>query len=385
MEHFFATCPRGLEGMLVAELAALGARETTAVDGGARFAGEFTLCYQVNLESRIASRVLWQVGQAPYRNDRDIYDAARALSWREWFVPERSIRVAIAAIRSPLKSLDYATLRIKDAICDAFRAAAGRRPDVDTRAPDVRIHAFLTADAIAFYLDTSGEALFKRGYRKEGGKAPLRENLAAGILKLAGWTPDVALLDPMCGSGTFLCEAAMIACRIAPGLHRGFGFEKLAPFEPAPWEALRDRARHIINKSIKTIIYGGDRYGDMLKLARSNLTSLGLENVVQLKQANVLEMPPPASSGILVTNPPYGARLPEKEELAEFYPRLGDALKKKFSGWTAYILSADMRLPKLIGLKASKRTPLFNGALECRLFEYRLVSGSMRKPKADLG
>lgn len=381
MEHFFATCPRGLEAALAAELSALAAHEVKAVDGGVQFAGPFELCYAVNLESRIASRVLWRVGQAHYRSEQDIYDAARALPWRDWFGPERTIRVNVAAIRSPLKSLDYATLRIKDAACDAFRAATGQRPDVDTRNPDVRIHAFLTATDFTLYLDTSGDALFKRGYRTAASEAPLRENLAAGILRLSGWQPEMPLLDPMCGGGTFLTEAGMIALDIAPGANRSFGFEKLKRFDPKAWQALRERAQARRKISIKTAIYGSDRFGDALKLARANLAAIGLENIVSLKQANVLEMPPPAESGIIVTNPPYGVRMDEQEELAQFYPQLGDALKKKYSGWTAYILSADMRLPKLIRLTASKRTPLFNGALECRLFEYKLVAGSMRKPK----
>ncbi|MDP1717833.1 MAG: class I SAM-dependent RNA methyltransferase, partial [Burkholderiales bacterium] len=313
------------------------------------------------------------------RSEQDIYETTRALPWCDWFGPERSIRVNVAAIKSPLKSLDFATLRIKDAVCDVFRAATGRRPDVDTHNPDVRIHAFLTATDFTLYLDTSGDALFKRGYRTVTGDAPLRENLAAGILRLSGWQPEQALLDPMCGSGTFLTEAAMIACNIAPGANRSFGFEKFKRFDAGAWNTLRERAHAHINKSIKTDIYGSDRFGDVLQLARTNLAALGLEDKVVLKQANVLEMPPPAASGILVTNPPYGVRMDEQQSLAEFYPKLGDALKQKYSGWTAYILSADMRLPKLIRLTASKRTPLFNGALDCRLFEYKVVAGSMRK------
>jgi putative N6-adenine-specific DNA methylase len=381
MEHFFATCPRGLESALAAELAELSAHNVKPVDGGVRFAGAFALCYAVNLESRIASRVLWRIAEARYRTEQDIYDMARALPWRDWFGPERTIRVNVAAIKSPLKSLDFATLKIKDAACDAFRAATGRRPDVDTHAPDVRIHAFLTATDCTLYLDTSGDALFKRGYRSVTGEAPLRENLAAGILRLAAWQPQMPLLDPMCGSGTFLTEAGMIALDMAPGLNRSFGFEKLQGFDQKAWQTLREKALARKKISIKTNIYGSDLYGEALKLARANLAALGLENAVSLKQANVLEMPAPADSGILITNPPYGVRLSEQQELAEFYPRLGDALKQKFSGWTAYILTADLRLAKLIGLAASKRTPLFNGALECRLFEFKLVAGSMRKPR----
>jgi len=378
MERFFATCPRGLEPVLLEELTALGAQEAAAVDGGVRFAGEFALCYAVNLESRVASRILWQVAHAPYRSERDIFETVRSLPWIEWFTVDRSIRVDVSAIKAPVKSLDFVTLRVKDAVCDVFREANGRRPDVDTRSPDARIHAFLSATDFTLYLDTSGEPLFKRGYRKAAGEAPLRENLAAGIIRLAHWDPAVPFLDPMCGSGTFLCEAAMIALDRAPGLDRGFGFEKLAMFDAPAWKTLVDAARARVRTPERLDIHGSDRYGEELKLVRGSLAALGIEPLVSLKQADVLEMPSPAPSGVIVMNPPYGVRLQDQHALAELYPRLGDALKKKYPGWTAYILTADLRLPKLIGLSPSRRTPLYNGALECRLFELKLVSGSMR-------
>jgi putative N6-adenine-specific DNA methylase len=378
---FFASCPRGLETVLARELSALAAARVTAVDGGVHFSGALTLGYAANLHSRVASRVLWCVGQTRYRTDQDIYDATHALDWPALFTVERTLRVNVSAIKAPVKSLDFITLRIKDAICDVFRARGGKRPSIDTHAPDVRVHAFLTATDLTLYLDTSGEPLFKRGYRREAGEAPLRENLAAGMLALSGWTPDIPLLDPMCGSGTILCEAAMMAANRAPGASRAFGFEKLLNFDAHAWNALRDAAIATENKSIKSNIYGSDLRGDALELARANLSALGFETSVALKQANVFEMPPPASSGIIVTNPPYGVRMEDRDALAAFYPQLGDALKKRFSGWTAYILSSDMQLAKGIGLAASKRTPLFNGALECRLFEYKLVSGSMRRVK----
>jgi len=231
MERFFASCPRGLEPVLGAELAALGAAQVEIVDGGVAFGGALALCYAVNLESRVASRVLWRVGGAGYRSEEDIYRAARALPWPRFFDVSRSIRVNVSAIKSPVKSLEFVTLRVKDAACDAFREAHGARPDVDTQTPDVRIHAFLTRDEATFYLDTSGDALFKRGWRTVAGEAPLRENLAAGILKLAGWSAPTPLLDPMCGGGTFLVEAAMMALDVAPGLDRSFGFERLASYD----------------------------------------------------------------------------------------------------------------------------------------------------------
>jgi putative N6-adenine-specific DNA methylase len=381
MEKYFATCPRGLEQVLASELAALGARGVEAVDGGAAFAGDLALCYAVNLESRVASRVLWQVGQARYRSEQDIFDAARALPWAGLFDVGRTIRVHVSAIKSPVRSLDFVTLRVKDAVCDVFREQRGSRPDVDTQSPDVRIHAFLTRDEATFYLDTSGDALFKRGWRTTGGDAPIRENLAAGILRLTGWAPPTPLLDPMCGGGTFLVEAAMMALDAAPGLDRSFGFERLANYDAGLWRTLRDKARARRRPVARLPIYGSDKSGSALGTARENLAGLGLADAVELKQMDILDGGPPAAGGILVMNPPYGERLGSADELVAFYPRLGDALKQRYAGWTAYILTADLNLAKLIRLKATKRTPLYNGALECRLFEYKLVAGSLRRVK----
>jgi len=383
MEHFFATCPRGLERVLAAELAGLGAAATDAVDGGVSFTGDFSVCYRANLASRIASRILWRTGQARYRSEHDVHDAARAIAWPQLFDVRCSIRVDVSAIRSPLRSLDFVTLRVKDAICDAFRVARGRRPDVDTARPGARIHVFLTRDAVTFYLDTSGEALFKRGWRAQAGEAPLRENLAAGIIRLTGWEPPVPLFDPMCGSGTFLVEAAMMALGWCPGANRRFGFERLENFNAKLWQAVRDEAASARTAARSLPIFGSDRSGTTIQLARENLQQAGLADAIQLKQMSILDGGPPAGSGILVMNPPYGERLERPEELAGFYPKLGDALKQRFSGWTAYILSADRELPKLVRLQASKRTPLYNGALECRLYEYKLVPGSMRRGTKD--
>lgn len=381
VEKFFATCPRGLEQLLAEELLQLEAEHIHAVGGGVEFGGDFPLCYRANLESRIASRILWRVAKTRYRSEDDIYGAAYDLPWNHWFEPEHTIRVDLSAVKSPLASLNFATLKIKDAVCDKFRRLSGRRPSVDTRQPDVPIQGHLTAGDFALYLDTTGEPLFKRGRRVAPGEAPLRENLAAGILRLAGWTPGIPLLDPMCGAGTFLTEAAHIALDIAPGSGRRFAFEKLKNFDAQRWRELRQQSAERQKPRVPLPIYGSDLSGAALKSARANLAAAGLEHAVSLTQANVLEISAPAREGIIVTNPPYGVRLGEQKELAEFYPKLGDALKKNFSGWRAYILSADMRLPKLIRLAASKRTPLFNGPLECRLFEYKMVEGGMRQKK----
>jgi putative N6-adenine-specific DNA methylase len=248
----------------------------------------------------------------------------------------------------------------------------------------MRIHGFLDARRFSLYLDTSGDALFKRGIRKNTVAAPIRENLAAGILHLTGWKPGAPLLDPMCGSGTFLLEAAQIALNIAPGSGRRFAFEKLKNFDAPQWKRLKDEAVGRQIPASPQPIFGSDLYGDTIAAARENLDDAGFSAVVSLKQANVLEISAPAASGFLVTNPPYGVRIGEQQQLAEFYPRLGDVLKKKFSGWNVYILTADPLLPKLIRLTASRRTPLFNGALECRLLEYKMVAGGMRRVKKPL-
>ena len=225
----------------------------------------------------------------------------------------------------------------------------------------------------------SSDLLNRRGYRRDAGEAPLKENLAAGIVLLSGWKPEEPLLDPMCGSGTLAIEAAMMALAIPPGHARGFGFERLAGFDSKRWKETREAALARRSPAQRPAIYARDRYGDELKKARANLEAAGLAGAVELKQADVLDTGAPAEGGVMVANPPYGARLGEDAALAEFYPKLGNTLKKYYSGWRCYLFSGDVRLPKLIHLAASKRTPLFNGPLECRLYEYRMVAGSNRR------
>jgi putative N6-adenine-specific DNA methylase len=377
--YFFAPCPRGLAPVLREELASLDAENLKEAEDGVSFTAPFDIVYAANLHSRVASRILWRVAQFPYANEDDIYKAAREVRWRDYFSAERTFKIETNAHRSPVKSLDFVTLRVKDAVADHFRDALGRRPSVASRDPDLRIHVFLDAKQCTLYIDTTGEPLFKRGRRDAVGEAPLKKNLAAGILKLAKWRPGTPLLDPMCGAGTFLTEAAEMSLGWAPGRGRDFAFRNLARFNPATWErALADAKRH--EKPVAPLpIYGSDLYGRSLDHARRNVQDAGLEDAVTLKQVNLLELTAPAGSGDIVTNPPYGVRLGEKEKLAEFYPKLGDALKQRFAGWTAHILSGDPDLAKLIRLHASRKTVLFNGALECRLYEYRMVSGGNRR------
>lgn len=377
----FATCPRGLEALLAAELARLGAGKVAPGSGGVAFEGDARAIYRINLESRLATRVLRCLGTKDYRNEKDIYEFARAQPWQRWFRVSQSIRVDITAVRSPLKSIDFATLRIKDAICDRFRDDTGSRPNVDTRSPDVRIQAYLTRDSATLYLDTSGEPLYKRGYRAQSVEAPLKENLAAGILMLTGWNPGETLLDPMCGGGTLLAEAAMMGRNIAPGLGRSFGFERLADFDAGVWASVREAALAARTPDRQLSIHGSDLHYREVEYAKENLRAAGLADVVRIKQASANDLRPPAPEGVLVTNPPYGERIGEKEDLLALYPKLGDWMKQYFAGWRCYFFTGDPELPKGIRLKASRRTPLFNGAIECRLFEYRIIAGSNRREK----
>ncbi|MDP3607704.1 MAG: class I SAM-dependent RNA methyltransferase [Methylophilus sp.] len=379
MNQYFATCPRGLEALLVSELQASGARDIKPTDGGVGFAGELAVCYHANLHSRIATRILIQVGRGQYATEDDLYQAAYKLNWPNWFDVKHDFMVKVTGVKCPLKSLEFATLKIKDAICDKFRQVVNSRPYIDTKTPAVRVHAYLTADSYQYYVDTSGNALYQRGNRKASIEAPLRENLAAGILQLTGWKPGQALLDPMCGSGTFLLEAAMMALQIAPGLNRNFGFEKLKNFESDTWKKIKNAALKAVKPTSFQKLYGSDMDLRAVRVTKQNLTEAGLSEAVQLAHVNFTEAVPPDDSGILVANPPYGVRIGEDEELAMLYPKMGETLKRKFAGWNTYFLTNDLRLPKLMRLTPSKRTPLFNGPLECRLFEIKMVAGSNRK------
>ena len=383
METFFASSPRGLEPLLAEDLAAVGVSDLKPIPGGVHFIADWPTCYAANLHSRIATRILWRVAHGRYAKEDDIYKLALDTAWPSWFAAGQTIRVDVTAVKSPLKSLEFITLRIKDAICDRFRADSGKRPSVDTREPDVRLHGFISAAECTLYIDTSGAPLYQRGLRQKTVEAPLKENVAAGILRLSGWQPGTPLLDPMCGSGTFLLEAAQMALNIAPGAGRDFGFQRLKNFQLDLWKGLLETAMDAEKPAAIAQIYGSDISPVAVRASLANLDRAGLLPAVTLSSGDVLAIDAPAnngtSPGIMVANPPYGERLSEQDELAAFYPPLGSALKRHFAGWNCYLLSADMRLPKLMRLTPGKKTLLYNGAIECRLFEFKMVAGSNRR------
>ncbi|HVF64708.1 MAG TPA: THUMP domain-containing protein [Casimicrobiaceae bacterium] len=380
MASFFAPCPRGLEALLEGELQRLDVQAIMRSEGGVAFEGAMELALMANLESRFASRILWRVGGGRYRDERDVNAVARAIDWPAIFTVDRTLRVDVAATRSKLTSLAFAALTIKDAIVDRFRAESGRRPSVDKRAPDVRVHAHSTTDEVTIYVDTSGEPLFKRGYRRDTEDAPLRENLAAGLVALSDWKPGTAFLDPLCGSGTIAIEAALMAADRAPGLNRTFGFQKLVWYDGPVWQRIRQRAVDRARPAPSApSIFASDTSPRAIALATSNAQRAKVGEWITFERADVLTRQAPSPSGTLVANPPYGVRVSDTERLDVFYPKLGDALKTHFAGWHAWLLTGDPALAKAIRLKPARRIPLYNGAIECRFVSFPLVAGSHRK------
>jgi len=392
---YFCPCPRGMEGPLAEELKEIAQQSATLkvhnqVPGGVHCSGKLTDAWRINLHSRIASRVLLRIAHGGYHNENDIYDMALAAPWEDWFSVDHTIRVNLTAIKSPLTSLDFTTLKIKDAVCDRFRDQFNKRPSVDTKEPDMRISGFLDQRTFTLYLDTSGEALFKRGWREDTGDAPLRENLAAGLLRVAGWKPGMVLFDPMCGSGTILAEAAQMLAGIPAGARRRFAFEKFHEFDADAWLAMKGGFKPNPLPATPTI-FGSDISGDMITMARHNLQRAGIQFEVPLKQIEAQEVKPPSETpGILLTNPPYGERIGvrgdstiDSDEMAlSFFSAFGTTLKQRFAGWSVFLFTADLTVPKLLRLKESRKTPFFNGALECRLFRFDMVAGFNRREAA---
>ena len=401
----FLPCASGCEAFLADEVQRITGRAPQAGRGGVWVAGDERTAMQLNLESRIAQRVLWPLADGRYRDEHDLYALARRVPWPQWINPRQTLRVDVVAMKSPLQSLNFTALRVKDAVCDSLREATGERPSVDTRHPDLPVTLFAGPDHATLYADTSGEALFKRGWREDTGEAPLKETLAAAMLAASGWQGrpgDGLLLDPCCGAGTIAIEAAQLACGIAPGGQRRFAFERLLPFAAhrGAWQAVQQAARARVQAPAVPVV-AGDVSFRMTDFALRNARRAGVEHALELKTMDALQRPPPAARGTILMNPPYGERIAAKGQgsggeraeggpalagarqafegggsSAEFFGGLAAHWKRHYSGWTAWLLSPDPRLPGLMRLKESRRVPLRNGPIECRLFRFDLVAGA---------
>jgi len=388
LDTYFAVCPRGLEAALGDELEALGASSIRQDSGGVAFSATRETGYAANLHSRIASRILWQVGRRGYTNEQHLYDATQEVRWQDLMSAQQTLRVDVNASRSPLASLEFAMLRIKDGIVDRLRDLTGARPSIDRTDPDVRVFAYLDQRTVTLYIDLSGEPLFKRGWRADKGEAPLKENLAAGLLALSGWTPEVPLLDPFCGSGTIVIEAATIAARRAPGLSRSFAFERLGNFDRAAWRRLRDRAQAAVNDAVSAVIVGSDISTRVVEQARTNAGLAGLDALLadgrlRLEARDARQAEPPAEHGMIISNPPYGEQsAPRSATVPKMMGEIGDRLKAAFPGWHAWFLTSDRDLPRQMRLAETRKPVLYNGALECRFFRFEVVGGRYR-PRAN--
>ena len=373
----FVTCPRGLEAPLSQELEQLKCQDIRAVDGGVACKGGMEQVYRINLHSRTASRVLLRLTKSGYRSEQDIYKAAKNIRWTDWFDLEQTFKVKVEGKRAQVKSLDFVGLKIKDAVCDVFRDACSARPSVGKIRPDIRIHAFIDERDIQIFIDTSGEALFKRGYRQDTGEAPMRENLAAGLLLLAGYDGTQPFQDPFCGSGTIVIEAAWIATRRAPGLMRRFGFEKLKNFDAALWKKLQHEAETQIRPA-PAAISGSDNDRYMIRAAVANAQAAEVDTFIRFEVKDAQDTRPNGEGGILISNPPYGVRLAEVQALQALYPQLGAWLKQHYAGWLAGMFTGDRDMPKFMRLSPKRKIPLYNGNLDCRLFLMDMVKGSNR-------
>ncbi|OGB14936.1 MAG: RNA methyltransferase [Burkholderiales bacterium RIFCSPHIGHO2_12_FULL_67_38] len=439
--QLFLPCAAGVEDFLAAEVQRI-TKEPLAFKarGGVGVRASWRDAMRLNLHSRLTQRVLVQLWHGEYRNENDLYNAAGDVAWEIWFTPAQTIKVEITAQHSPLTSLNFAALKIKDAICDRFRAKRGERPSVDTTWPDVRIYAHLTTDSVTLYIDTSGEPLFKRGWREDKGDAPLKETLAAAMIAATGWDAcadqpldDIPpLYDPCCGSGTVVIEAAQIALNIPPGLLRRFAFEKMLPFQVHVWQAIRDDAARQQREwpaGHAPIVFGSDVSFRMVDFAQRNAERAGVAHAIELRGGDALQrMPPSQTPGVMLLNPPYGERIaaagvagenasaralrqaprtprtfsvgqaappapglgrgePEVSRLgresaqmadggdgSEFFQQLAAHWKSHYAGWSAWLLTPDLKLPGKMRFKESRRVPLWNGPIECRLFRFDLVA-----------
>lgn len=404
--QLFLPCAAGVEGFLADEvhaLTGLTGHDLLVGRGGVLLQAAWRDALRLNLHSRLAQRVLVQLAQRPYRGESDLYALAGDVAWEIWFTARQSFKVEVTAQHSPLKSLNFAALRVKDAVADRFRTKGGSRPDVDTQRPDVRIHLHLTSDQATLYIDTSGEPLFKRGWREDKGDAPLKETLAAAMIAATGWQADAPLYDPCCGSGTIAIEAAQIACRIPPGGKRRFAFERLLAYQAHVWSAIKEEAVNAIQASAAPI-FGSDVSHRMVDFAQRNAERAGVAHAVQLRGGDALQrMPPCEQPGVMLLNPPYGERIAaagtagrsarermgvveragretaQTEDGVDFFAQLAAHWKKHYAGWQAWMLTPDLKLPGKMRLKESRRVPMWNGPIECRLFRFDMVKGAVRQ------
>ncbi len=375
-DNYVATTLFGLEEVLAGELERLGINEYQSFQRAIKFKASKAQLYKLNLSLRTAIRILLNIRSFKAVNEDNLYDGIYNIDWKEYFLPGKTIAVRTAVSSNYFNNSHYVSLKVKDAIVDRFRDDVGRRPSVDTESADISINVHINGDRVDVSLDSSGDPLFKRGYRTKQYIAPLNEALAAGMILISGWDAKSDFIDPMCGSGTLPIEAALIARDIPPGIFRkSFSFMNWIDYDEELYTRILETL--LVSKSFDHKIIGCDISINALELAKDNIGKALLDDFIELERKDFNDLRPQGESGIIIINPPYGERLRD-EQIENFYKTIGDNLKKNFAGYTAWILSANMDAMKFIGLKPSFKKDLLNGKLKCKFNKYELFRGKRK-------
>ncbi|MDJ0508438.1 MAG: class I SAM-dependent RNA methyltransferase [Crocosphaera sp.] len=371
--QYFATVARGLEEVAAQELEKLGAKNVQPDFTGVYFEGNKSLLYRVNIWSRIIYRVLVSIDTINCKDAEELYNSVRKIDWSNYLQLDQTFAVSCTGKNEELNHTHFTALQIKNAIVDQQRDRFNKRSNIDIKNPDILVNAHIHHDQCILSLDSSGDSLHRRGYRPAMGLAPLKESLAAALLEMAEWTPNIPFLDPMCGSGILPIEATLKSLNIAPGLSRNtFSFEHWPDFDLALCNEIIDEAIQQQKNELAAPIFGSDQDLKMIQQARINARKCDLEHHIHLSQVALENIEAPTDHGIIICNPPYGKRLGNTQELGKLYKLLGDVFKQRFKGWTAYVLSGNKELTKKIGLRTSGRIQLYNGSLPCTLLKYEL-------------
>jgi len=369
----------GLEEILGKELLALGGREIKTLNRAVAVVGDMGFVYKINIALRTGLRVLLPVAEFEMEDVEHYYEEMFDIPWESYFDIEKSFAIDVVGTNDLLNHSSFAGLKAKDAVVDRFRSKSGERPSVERGTPDVPIHIHIYERTIRVYLDASGDSLHKRGYRLKAGFAPLNEVLAAGIILHSKWNGGMPVLDPMCGSGTFLVEAALIAHQLPPNIFReSFAFHHWKDFDASLYEKIREgllsRAKEYEGK-----IMGRDMEEYALEAAAENIERAMFDDAIRLRQADFFEAEPPAEKGLMLVNPPYNVRI--QAQTHKMYRQMGDTLKSKYAGWEVYWITSDMEAIKSIGLRPSRKWNLFNGELECKLLRFDMYEGTKKVHK----
>lgn len=373
MHQYFATVARGLETIAAQELEQLGAHQVHPTFTGVEFQGDRALLYRVNLWARLPFRILQVLHTCPSRTAQDLYDGVQSIDWSAYLQPHQTLAVNATGKNRQLNHTHFTALQVKNAIVDQQRDRSGQRSSVNPQNPDVQINVHIEDDQAVISLDSSGTSLHRRGYRPAMSAAPLKETLAAALIAMSDWQPEQPFLDPLCGSGTLPLEASLKALNIAPGLFRSqFGFQTWLDYDAELWQNLVQDAKHCQRSQLPAPIWGSDQDSEVIHQARINAHRCGVAEQVKFRVCDLADLEAPAEQGVILCNPPYGERLGEADELEDFYRLMGDVLKQRFKGWTAFVLSGNKALAQHIGLKSAARMSVYNGAIACKLLKYEL-------------